>query len=139
MFYDPECLLLWLDLIATHPSISLIRKTFPIQSYKVRKCNIFSFSVIFKAKLYSCVCTYFGKGGRMILFNPQDCKVINSKCPLLLLSVLFCFKDVLYLSWIWHWIVWSLWWNQIDLGYNLGCCVVLGKSVNLFEPQSFHL
>lgn len=81
MLYDLECLLLWLDLLATHPSTSLIRKTFPIQYYNMSESSLSAFSVIWRAKLYPCVCACFGKGGRMIVFIPQDCKVINSKCP----------------------------------------------------------
>lgn len=52
MLYDPECLLLWLDLVATHPSIPLIHKTYPIQQHKMRICDIFATSVIFKANSY---------------------------------------------------------------------------------------
>lgn len=70
MLYDPECLILWLDLVATHPSISLIHKTFPSQLYKIRICNIFVFSVIFKAKSYTCICACLDMGKRMIIFIP---------------------------------------------------------------------
>lgn len=75
MLYDPECLLLWLDLVATHPSISLIHKTFSIQQDQVRKCDIFAFSVIFKTNLYPCVCACFGMAGRIIIFISKDCTV----------------------------------------------------------------
>lgn len=60
----------------------------------MRKCSILAFSVIFKAKLYPCVCACLGKGGRMIIFISQDCEVINSKCPSCEFT-LFCFIDTL--------------------------------------------
>lgn len=62
----------------------------------MRKCSIFAFRVICKAKLYPCVCACFVKGGRMIIFIPQNYKVINSKCPSCEFS-LFCFTDALCL------------------------------------------
>ena len=63
---------------------------------------------------------------------------VNSQCPSVCECTL-CFRDVLCLLWIRHLIAWSLSWNQIDLGWNLGYCVVLGEKLACFEPQFLHL
>lgn len=126
---------LWLDFVATHPSIPLIYKPFPIESYKMKKKAVFPFLARFLKQIASlCLCLYWQGKNYAGFFNFIFVSFLQSFCLQsdqwrkaslrMLTCVQSCSGSAI-----------NRVWNQIYLGCNLGCSINYDIVPHISEPQ----